>query len=109
MQAVIGAENPVPSNGFAGSALYLSASSGLDVVTIPSLKRLTDINGTTILQDLALSDLTTGLSVCTPNYQPPFECTSRSPGHAHRVWHWPEYTTSGFLRISSGSELEIAA
>lgn len=63
LQAIIGAENPIPSNGFAGAALYVSAASGLDVATLPSLKRLTDINGTTIIQDLALTNLTTGLSV----------------------------------------------
>lgn len=63
LQAIIGASNPNPSNGFTGAALYLSGSSGQDISSLPSLTRLTGINGTTILQDLALVNLTSGLSV----------------------------------------------
>lgn len=63
LQAIIGANNPNPSNGFTGAALYVSGSTGADVDALPSLTRLTDINGTTILQDLALVNLTTGLAV----------------------------------------------
>ena len=63
LQAVIGAANPNPANGFTGAALYLAGSTGQDITSLPSLDRLTNINGTTILQDLALVNLTSGLQV----------------------------------------------
>lgn len=70
LQAIIGAANPNPGNGFAGSALFVLASTGTDIAAMPSLKNLTDINGTTILQDLAITNLTNGLQVYTnvPSY-----------------------------------------
>lgn len=63
LQAIIGAANPNPGNGFAGAALFVLASTGTDIAAMPSLKNLTDINGTTILQDLAITNLTNGLQV----------------------------------------------
>ena len=63
VQAIIGAANPNPGNGFAGAALFVLASTGTDIAAMPSLKNLTDINGTTILQDLAITNLTNGLQV----------------------------------------------
>ena len=63
LQAIIGASNPNPANGFTGAALYLLGNTGLDITSLPSLDRLTNINGTTIVQDLALVNLTSGLQV----------------------------------------------
>ena len=63
LQAIIGAANPNPGNGFSGAALFVLASTGTDITSMPSLRNLTDINGTTILQDLAVYNLTNGLQV----------------------------------------------
>ena len=73
LQAIIGAVNPNPSNGFSGAALYISGSTNgitgeQDVSSLSSLSRLRDINGTTIIQGTALVNLTTGLQA-SPSHQ----------------------------------------
>jgi len=74
LQAIIGAQNPNPFNGFTGAALYILGSGGQNIESMPSLSRLRDINGTTILQNLALVNLTDGLQV------PPPPCLPILPG-----------------------------
>ena len=62
LQGIIGAPSPNPGNAFAGSALYVAGNSVSSISSFPALARLTDIVGTTILQNLALTNLT-GLGV----------------------------------------------
>ena len=57
MQAVIGAQNPNPANAFTGAALYVAGNAGQSITSFPSLMRLTDIVGNTVLQNLALTNL----------------------------------------------------
>ena len=64
VQAILGATNPNPGNGFAGAALFLSGASAMDITALPGLLKLTDINGTIIIQSTGLVDLSTGLQVC---------------------------------------------
>ena len=57
MQAVIGAQNPNPANAFTGAAVYVAGNAGQSITSFPSLMRLTDIVGNTVLQNLALTNL----------------------------------------------------